>query len=294
VLRLTISTEMMLFLWLFDGACSCACNIHMRKLLLAPLSLFCTVIVVLAQAPTVATPEQLFDAGMNAFTGEASTRDNAVAREYFRRSADGGYAPAQVVLGFLYDTATTVPASPHDAASWYRKAADGGDPLAQWLLGRLYLNGALPQDDFAAEKWLTPPASQDNPFAAYLLGRLMLTRDYTKAPRWLRIAAEQGLTQAQYLYAKALAEGRGVAQDRFQAYVWFLVALDAGYPASSDLSYLNPFLSPDQIDQAKAKARDLENSVTRSVAAAHGCTGWSGEFGDIPTPPPPQKQRFCR
>jgi TPR repeat protein len=266
----------------------------MRKLSIALLALSCAVTVVLAQGPPLnATPEQLFEAGMNAFTGEANTRDNAVAREYFRRSADQGYAPAQVVLGFLYDTATTVPASPHDAASWYRKAADGGDSLAQWLLGRLYLNGALPQDDFAAEKWLTPAASQDNPFAAYLLGRLMLTRGYTKAPRRLRVAAEQGLPQAQYLYAKALAEGRGVAQDRFQAYVWFLVALDAGYPASSDLSYLNPFLSPDQIDQAKAKARDLEDSVTRSVAA-HRCTGWNGEFGDIPTPPPPQKQRFCR
>ena len=266
----------------------------MRKLLLALLSLFCAVTIVLAQGPPLnATPEQLFDAGMNAYTGETNTRDSAVAREYFRRSADRGYAPAQVVLGFLYDTATTVPASSEDASSWYRKAAVGGDALAQWLLGRLYLNGALPQDDLAAEKWLTPPASQNNPFAAYLLGRLMLTRDYTKAPRWLRIAAEQGLPQAQYLYGKAFAEGRGVAQDRFQAYVWFLVALDAGYPANTDLSSLNSSLSHDQIDQAKAKARDLEDSVTRSVAA-HGCTGWNGEFGDIPTPPPPQKQRFCR
>jgi TPR repeat protein len=266
----------------------------MRNLLIAILSLSCAVTVALAQGPPLnATPEQLFDAGMNAFTGESNTRDNAVARDYFRRSADQGYAPAQVVLGFLYDTATTVPASPHDAESWYRKAADQGDSLAQWLLGRLYLNGALPQDDLAAEKWLTPAASQDNPFAAYLLGRLMLTRDYTKAPRWFRIAAEQGLPQAQYLYAKALAEGRGVAEDRFQAYVWFLIARDAGYPASTDLSSLNAFLSPDQIDQAKAKARHLEDSVTRSVTA-HGCTGWSGEFSDIPNPPPPQKQRFCR
>src|ERR1700730_16047755 len=96
--------------------------------------------------------------------------------------------------------------------------------------------------------------TQDNPFAAYLLGRLMLTRDYTKAPRWLRIAAEQGLPQAQYLYAKALAEGRGVAQDRFQAYTWFLVALDAGYPANTDLSTLNSSLSPAQSAYARAQA----------------------------------------
>src|SRR6202165_3576971 len=228
----------------------------MRKLLLALLSLSCAVSVVPAQGPPLnATPEQLFQAGMNAFTGEANTRDNAVAREYFRRSADRGYAPAPVVLGFLYDTATTVPASPDDASSWYRKAAVGGDSLAQWLLGRMYLNGALPQDDLAAEKWLTPPASQNNPFAAYLLGRLMLTRDYTKAPRWLRIAAEQGLPQAQYLYGKAFAAGRGLPQDRFQTYIWFLVASDADYPANTDLITLDSSLSPDQIDQAKAKAR---------------------------------------
>ena len=102
----------------------------MRKLLLALLSLSCAVTVGLAQGPPLnATPEELFNAGMNAFTGEANTRDPAVAREYFRRSADQGYAPAQVVLGFLYDTATTVPASPEDASSWYRRAAVGGDSL---------------------------------------------------------------------------------------------------------------------------------------------------------------------
>ena len=48
----------------------------MRKLLLALLSLSCAVTVVLAQGPNLnATPEQLFAAGMNAFTGEANTRE---------------------------------------------------------------------------------------------------------------------------------------------------------------------------------------------------------------------------
>ena len=96
-----------------------------------------------------------------------------------------------------------------------------------------------------------------------------------------------------YLFAKALADGRGAVQDRFQAYVWFLVAFDASYPAGNDLKSLKAVLSPDQIDQAKATARRLEDSVTRSIAA-HGCTGWSGEFSEIPAPPPPPTQRFCR
>jgi TPR repeat protein len=122
----------------------------------------------------------------------------------------------------------------------------------------------------------------------------MLDRDYTKAPQWFRAAAGQGLPQAQYQYARALKEGRGVTQDRLQAYLWFLLALDAGYGAAqNDLSELEGALSKDQIDQAKTDARKLEESVSRSVAA-HGCTGWDGEFSEIPAPPPPKIQKFCR
>ena len=48
----------------------------------------------------------------------------------------------------------------------------------------------------------------------------------------------------------------------------------------------------DQIEQAKAKARDLEQVVIRAVTA-RGCSGWDGEFDEFPTPPPAKLQRFC-
>ncbi len=122
----------------------------------------------------------------------------------------------------------------------------------------------------------------------------MLERDYKKAPHWFHVAAQQGLPQAQYRYARALKEGYGIDRDRFEAYVWFLLAFDAGYPtAQNDLGELDGLLSKDQVDQAKAKARKLEDAVSRSVTA-HGCTGWDGEFSETPTPPPPRPQRFCR
>ena len=63
--------------------------------------------------------------------------------------------------------------------------------------------------------------------------------------------------------------------------------------ATTDLQALEAELSSTQIEQAKSKALDLEGTVSRP-AAAHGCTGWPGEFNDIPTPPPPDLQRFCR
>jgi hypothetical protein len=75
---------------------------------------------------------------------------------------------------------------------------------------------------------------------------------------------------------------------------WFLIALDAGFSAAqNDVGELEGILSKDQADQAKARARKLEESVSRSVAA-HGCTGWEGEFNETPAPPLPKIQRFCR
>jgi TPR repeat protein len=263
---------------------------------------FCLVMLLIALAsgvaqgpPLNATPKQLFEAGMNALSGSASTRENLSAIEYFRRSAQKGHAPAQIALGYFYDTGTIVALDLREAADWYKKAADQGDPLAQWLVGRLYVVGSgVPRDYAAAEKWLTAAANQNNPFGAYLLGVVMAERDYPKAPRWFQLAGEQGLPQAQYRYAQLLKDGRGVAQDRTLAYVWFLIALDAGFTAAqNDVGELEGLLSRDQVDQAKARARKLEESVSRAVAA-HGCTGWEGEFNETPTPPPPEIQRFCR
>jgi hypothetical protein len=173
-------------------------------------------LTVLAQGPPLnGTPEQLFEAGMNALTGSAGTRNDLAAVDYFRRSAQKSYGPAQVVLGYLYDTGQIVVRDTSQAADWYRKAADAGDPLAQWLLGRLYVAAiGLPRDYAAAQKWLTLSANQKNPFAAYLPGGVLSERDYTKAQRWFRVAAEQGLPQAQYAYAWTLKEGRGIERDR--------------------------------------------------------------------------------
>jgi TPR repeat protein len=122
----------------------------------------------------------------------------------------------------------------------------------------------------------------------------MADRDATKAPALYKVAADQGLPQAQYFYGKALKDGKGITQDPFNAYIWLLVASDAGYPAAgSEAGGLESILKPDQVEQAKAKARDLEQVVVRAVNS-RGCAGWDGEFAELPTPPPPQLQRFCR
>jgi len=233
---------------------------------------------------------------MNALEGSNASRSSLNAIDYFRRSADLGFAPAQVVLGYFYDTGHVLTADPHEALEWYKKAAQQDDPLAQWLVGRMiYADLAPPRDLNEAQKWLEKSSSTENPFAEYLLGRILFERsDYARSAHQFQQAAQQGLPQAQRSLAQLFRDGRGVAQDYFEAYLWLLMSYDAGLQASgADLQALESELSSSQIEQAKTKARSLEDTMTRS-AVAHGCTGWPGEFDVIPTPPPPALQRFCR
>jgi len=265
----------------------------MRQILVA-VSVVLLNMAVFAQS---SSPEGLYERAMDQISGAGPSRNDLQAIDTFRRSAELGYGPAQVALGYFYEMGQLTAGSQSQAVEWYRKAANQGDVLAQYLLGRSYfLGGGIQQDVIAAQKWLKASADQGNPFATYYLGRIMADRDYPKAPALYKAAADQGIAPAQYYYAKALKDGRGVEMDRFNAYVWFVIALDAGQSrAAADLSELDGggFLTQTQISDAKGKARELEQTVIR-VVNARGCTGWDGESNDFPTPPPPKLQRFCR
>ncbi len=146
-----------------------------------------------------------------------------------------------------------------------------------------------------AERWLEKSRLHGDPFAQYLLGRISLERnEYPTSVARFREAAQQGLPQAQLELARLLRAGLGVDRDYFEAYVWLVMSHDAGlHDSQTDLQALEAELSSAQIEKAKTKARDLEGTMTRTTVA-HGCTGWAGEFDAIPTPPPPDLQRFCR
>jgi TPR repeat protein len=262
-----------------------------RKILSAVLVIWSS--FALAQS---SSPDALYERGMDAITGIGPSRNDVAGMDYFRRSADLGYGPAQIALGYYYENGIMTERDPGHALDLYKKAAQQGDPLAAWLAGRLYVIGSTVGRDYdSAQKWLKIAAGQNNAYGAYYLGRVMADKDYTKAPALYKIAADQGLPQAQYFYAKTLKDGRGIPLDRFSAYVWFTISADAGYAlAGADLNEIESGgnLTTDQVSQAKAKARDMEQVVIRAVTA-RGCSGWDGEFDEFPTPPPPKLQRFC-
>lgn len=237
--------------------------------------------------------QELFDKGMNALAGTGMSRNDVNALEYLRQSANLGYAPAQVVLGALYQTGRSVVRDSRQALDWYSKAADQGDPLAAWLLGCLIVSGeGTLRDINAGGAWFRKSAERGDPFGEYLLGMVKLERaEYREAAQWFRKAAMQGLPQAQQQLGTLLRQGQGVKQDKQEAYLWLLLSFESGNQSvANDLQSLEASLFSQQVEQAKTKARQVGN---RAVLA-HGCTGWPGEFQAIPTPPPPEIQRYCR
>ena len=244
------------------------------------------------------SPDALYERGIDAITGVGQSHNDQLGVDYFHRSADLGYGPAQIALGYYYEMGIVTPANQGNAGQLsldlYKKAAQQGDSLAAWMAGRRYLLGiGVDKDLDAAKKWLKISADQNNAYGAYYLGRLMAERDPAKAPALYKIAADQGLPQAQYFYGKALKEGKGIAADPFNAYLWLFISSDAGYAAAgADLNELRSHLTGDEINQAGTKAREMEQFVIRAVSA-RGCSGWDGEFAEFPTPPPPSLQRFC-
>ena len=85
------------------------------------------------------SPDSLYERGMDAITGVGPSRNDSLGIDYFRRSSDLGYGPAQIALAYYYETGTFLAREPSQAVDLYRKAAQQGDPLAGWLAGRLYL-----------------------------------------------------------------------------------------------------------------------------------------------------------
>lgn len=138
-------------------------KVHMRCRIPC-LLLICLILSLAAfpQTPTLGlNAPQLYEKGMNSRMGVGISRNDLNGLDYLRRSAELGYPPAQVALGYFHDTGSVVSQDSGQAADWYKKAAKQDDRLAEWLLGRLYYNGnGIPRDLNAAELWLQKAANQ--------------------------------------------------------------------------------------------------------------------------------------
>lgn len=155
--------------------------------------------------------------GQMLHTGTGTEQDDAVAADYWERSAKLGNVNAQYALGKLWLESGA--GDPAQAVAWIAKAADDGNAAAQYTLGKMYRDGQYVEPD--AEKAVvlfTQAVEQDNEFAAYALGKLYLSseiisKDVQAAVKWLTMSADRNNHFAQYTLGKLYLAGEDVPKD---------------------------------------------------------------------------------
>jgi TPR repeat protein len=116
------------------------------------------------------TPASNYNLGVMYFKGEGVKADHLEGIEWFRKSAEKGYAQAQYVLGTIYDGGKDVALDRVVAAKWYRKSAEQGHLQSQFNLGMMYVNGeGVEKDRNKAVLWLKKAARGGHKDAGKLL-----------------------------------------------------------------------------------------------------------------------------
>lgn len=89
------------------------------------------------------------------------TKDLGRAAEWYRKSAEQGYAVAQYKLGRCYDYGDGIEHDCQKAVEWYRKSVEQGCAMAQCDLGNCYKHGRGVEKNLEkAVEWYRKSAEQ--------------------------------------------------------------------------------------------------------------------------------------
>ena len=205
-------------------------------------------IVLLMMCPGQVTAD--FDNGVAAY----GLSDFAPALREFRSAAQQGDARAQYLLGLMHENGQGVPANNTDAMKWYRMAAERGHAKSQYNLGVMHERGMdLPSTQRSGD--VLGEALGVSVAPAHTAHRLGLSN--SAAVKWYRMAANQGLVDAQYNLGLMYASGSGVPENYVGAYLWWTVAKAYGNEkAATKLNVLKPLMSERDIVEAQRLATD--------------------------------------
>jgi hypothetical protein len=150
-------------------------------------------------------------------------------------------------------------AIPPALAELHQRAV-AGDASAQLELGLHYVTGTgIPPDEAAALRWIGKAAVQGNAAAQFELGSyytLEPHRNWPRAAELLRQSALQGFAPAQSSLAILYWAGKGVPQDRVEAYAWLGLAAEQGERDAMELQPgLQAELSDGELQQAWQRAQ---------------------------------------
>jgi hypothetical protein len=111
------------------------------------------------------------------FGNHGHEQSYAKAYEYVQKAADADLAPAENMLGSMYQEGNGVPVDLAKAEYWFRKAAEQGDPKGMANLGILLgPDGPDASKHVEAMKWLLLANRANEPQARAVLNEILRTR----------------------------------------------------------------------------------------------------------------------
>ncbi len=174
------------------------------------------------------TPDINYQIGMLYRNGVLSTPpkpDFMQAAFYLRNAADENHIMAAYEYGMLCFRPTGRFRKDFRSAEKYMKiAADGGFANAQYVLGFMYKSGHVTTDLPKAVEYLEKAKAQGHSFSAMELASLYQqpeVQNYQQAYECAKMAAEHGVAEGEFLLANLLFLGRGCEPDVNKAYELF-------------------------------------------------------------------------
>lgn len=162
-----------------------------------------------------------------------------IAVEWFRKSAEQGFAAAQCNLGNCYKFGKGVTQDLTKAVKWYEKSAEQGFASAQFRLGYCYEHGeGMMLDCAKAIEWYRKSAVLGYCRAQCRLGEIYkeglcgVEKSLQKSFEWYFKAAEQGDSSAQFYVGYFYDNGYGVKKDANLAFEWYTKAAEQNSPAA--------------------------------------------------------------
>ena len=161
------------------------------------------------------------------------------------------------------------------------RAVESGDPQA-WTVGALLLatGNGVKKDEALAVEWFGKAARAGYPPAQAVLGELYmlgwgpLEADNAAAARWMKQAAVQGLREAQTSYGSMLAGGKGVTEDKKEAFGWIRQAAEKDEARAQLMMAMNALSKGDREGAATWFYRAAENGDDEVLSILGVLYGW--------------------
>jgi enhanced entry protein EnhC len=206
-----------------------------------------------SEAAHAADPIVDYYMGRMRLYGYGELKNNAMAMRYFKRAAERGFLPAELIMA---RAALNQNHDPVEALYWFKKAADAHDVSAQMYCAAAYRVGyGASKNADASQRYIIEAAKNGNALAQYTLANTFLASKSTDTKRvglvWLTKAADQNNLAAMLLLGQIYAEGKIVPADPEKANAWIDTVIQRGYMPAL-LARGNLALT--QADYASAKA----------------------------------------